>query len=95
MTLPVLFRAAESILAHLGEDALLRSAPTLHKVHIERDMQMYDREGNVRVSERVASIHKDDQPQPGDTLVIGEGSFKLETRLDDNGCIERFILLKV
>lgn len=95
MTLSVFDRAAKSVLSRLGEDALLRSAPTAHKVDIDRDMQVYDREGNVRVAEYVATIHREDAPEPGNTLVVGADSFVLETRLDDDGYVQRFILRKV
>lgn len=92
MSNPVLARATSRILARMGEDAVLNSASI--KAHIERDVQMSDREGNVFVAAYVATISKENSPEPGDTLVVGTETFTLETLIDDNGYSVRLIARK-
>lgn len=104
MTLDAFKRLAKSVLAHLGEDALLRGAAPSHKVHVERDVQMVDRQGNVYVAQFIATINVEDQPVPGDALVIGhydtsqvfvaDETFVLETMIDTTGYVTRFTARK-
>jgi hypothetical protein len=83
-------RATSSILARLGEDAVLRGTVNC-KAHIDRDVQMTDREGNVFVATQVVTISKAHAPVADDSLVVGSETFVLETMIDDNGYSVRFI----
>lgn len=92
--LPALARATSSVLSRLGENAVLRSTVNC-KAHIERDVQMTDREGNMFVATQVATISNVHAPVADDALSIGSESFVLETLIDDNGYSSRFIARKV
>lgn len=99
--IPAFKRLAKSVLVHLGEDALLRGATPQHKIHMARDVQMVDRQGNLYIAQYVAKINVEDQPVPGDTfdLLADDGvtateSFVLETLIDTNGYTSRFTARK-
>lgn len=92
--LPALARATSSVLSRLGEDAVLRGTVNC-KAHIERDVQMTDREGNMFVATQVATISNTHVPIADQTLAVGAESFVLETLIDDNGYSSRFIARKV
>lgn len=92
--LPALARATSSVLSRLGENAVLRSTVNC-KAHIERDVQMTDREGNMFVATQVVTISNVHAPVADQTLAIGAESFVLETLIDDNGYSSRFIARKV
>ena len=94
MTLPAFSRATRSALARLGESALLRGAPALHKVNVERDVQMTDREGNIFLAQFIGMFDVSDAPAKGDVLVLGGETFTLEYRVDSNGYSERYVLRK-
>ncbi|MFZ9372245.1 MAG: hypothetical protein ACO25M_10280 [Limnohabitans sp.] len=93
MVNPALARATNRILARMGDDAVLRGTVDC-KAHIDRDVQMTDREGNMFVATFVATISKDHAPEPEDDLTVGSESFVLETLIDDNGYSARFIARK-
>jgi hypothetical protein len=102
MVLPVFRRATRSALARLGESAVLRGGPALHKVNIERDVQMSDREGNIFVAQYVGMFDTSDMPAVGNTLDILDTdgvtvveSYVLENRVDTNGYSDRYVLRKV
>ena len=92
--IPAFKRLAKSVLTHLGEDALLRGVASLHKIHLDRDVQMVDRQGNVYIAQYVALINVEDVPQPDDLIVIDSETFVLETLIDTNGYTSRFIARK-
>lgn len=92
--IPAFKRLAKSVLSHLGEGALLRGVASLHKIHLERDMQMVDRQGNVYIAQFVAMINIEDAPVPGDVIVIDSVSYVLETLIDTNGYTSRFTARK-
>lgn len=92
--LAALARATSSVLSRLGENAVLRSTVNC-KAHIERDVQMTDREGNMFVATQVVTISNAHAPVADDGLSIGSESFVLETLIDDNGYSSRFIARKV
>lgn len=92
--IPALARATKSVLAHLGEDAFLRGSVTPTKIHVERDVQMVDREGNVYVAQTVFTIDNDDTPAPGDAVTLAGVGYVLDTMVDTNGYSTRFIARK-
>jgi len=93
MVNPVLARATNRILARMGEDAVLRGTVNC-KAHLDRDVQMTDREGNMFVATYIATISKDHAAEPEDSLSVGTEDFVLETLIDDNGFSTRFIARK-
>lgn len=88
--LAALARATNSVLSRLGEDAVLRSTVAC-KAHVDRDVQMNDREGNIYVATHVITVSNSHSPVPEDTLSVGTDSYVLETLIDDNGYSSRFI----
>lgn len=91
--LPALARATNSVLSRLGENAVLRGTVSC-KAHIDRDVQMTDREGNMFVATHVATVSNAHAPVADQTLVVGSETFVLETLIDDNGYSSRFIARK-
>lgn len=94
-----LSRATKRVLDRSGEDALLRGVATIHKVHVARDIEMVDRQGNLVVVAYVATISSADDARSDDALVISTGpnvgSYVIETKIDDNGFFARYIVRKV
>jgi hypothetical protein len=91
---PILSRAAERILARMGEDAFLRG--TLETiVNIQQDVEMTDAEGNVAYIRHLARIPSKHAPQKGDTLAVGADNYVLDARVDDDGYFARYVLRKV
>lgn len=72
----------------------MRGEVTLHKVLVERDVQMIDRQGNVYIAQYIVKINAEDLPVPGDALEVGSDSFVLETLVDTNGYTSRFTARK-
>lgn len=89
-----LSRASKRILDRAGEDALLRGAATINKVHIAQDVDLVDAQGNMVVESYVGTISNEDAPVRGDTLVHPLGTFVLESAVDNNGFSSRFVLRK-
>ena len=96
----VFARITQAVLAHLGEDGFLRGDEPI-KVHVDYNVQMVDREGNVYVATHVLTINRVDSALPGDPVLVQikdatgavtrTDSYVLETRLDDNGYSTRFV----
>lgn len=66
----------------------------MHKVNVERDVQMTDREGNIFLAQFIGMFDVSDAPGKGDVLVLGGETFTLEYRVDSNGYSERYVLRK-
>lgn len=95
MSLPVFTRATRSVLARLGQDALLRGSATQFKVHIERRVEIVDANGDLTTADWTATFDVTENPAIDDVLVVaGEGTFRLEAELANNGYSRRFVLLK-
>ena len=97
--LAVFQRATQKALAKLGEGSLLDGSPA-GRVNIERDVEVDRGLGNtaydnpiVRVS--VATIDKQYAPRTGQTLGHPDGTFRLDTLLDENGYSARYIVVPV
>lgn len=90
-------QATAGILAVLGEDAILRGevVSPVRRVNVARNVEMYDREGNLMYAEHVATINKQDAPAKGDTLVVAGEDFILDSLIEDNGYSARWMLRKV
>ncbi len=94
-------RLAERVLAHLGEDALLRGA-YCGRVNIEHDVEVA--QGQMSVSRSVATIMKSAAAARGDALVHGVESdgaggwtggtaYVIDSpAFADNGYTQRFVV---
>lgn len=99
----VFARLTKTVLAHLGEDGFLRDSEPV-KVHVDRNIEMVDREGNVFVATHVLTLDNSVNALPNDSLevnfkdatgaVVLTENFTLERRVDDNGYSTRFIARK-
>lgn len=102
-------RMTESVLSLLGEDAFLRTTVAC-KVNIEHGVQLTGADaesaayrGDLVVNRDVATIALRHAPQSGDTLhfpATGTGPhagkhYRLESRIEDNGFSQRYVVLEV
>jgi hypothetical protein len=97
----VFSRLAERVLAHLGEDALLRGA-YCGRVNVEHDVEVA--QGNMTISRSVATIMKTAGAAKGDALLHGVDSdgaggwtggtaYIVDSpAFADNGYTQRFVL---
>ena len=94
--------AARSVLARLGEDALLRgevvSPP--RRVNVEHGVEVM--QGDMHALRSVATFSKADVPRNGDTLVFVDAagaplpgeSYIVEAAIEDNGYTVRHVVRK-
>lgn len=95
-------RAAKSLLAVTGEEALFRGA-TQTRINIERDVQFEgygdtaQYKGDLTVAHDVATVSAELTPKTGDTFVMvaANETYRLEKRVENNGFNPRYIVLKV
>lgn len=85
---------SSSVLALLGEDAVLRGIVSC-RVNIEHGVQMEGYGDDMVVERSVATIQKSCNPARGDTLAHPDGTFKLDSIVNDNGHTVRFVVLPV
>lgn len=85
-------RVAESILARMGRDALLRGI-VLCKVPLEHGVEIVGEYGQVVALRTVATIDKALLPYPKDTLAIDGVNYTLDGLIADNGYTVRYTLL--
>lgn len=98
MTSGIFARASQRVLDKLGEDALLRGEPA-GKVNVEHNVELNagmlgTAEDNYVLRYSVATISGTYAPKVGDLLDHPDGSFKLDRRIDDNGYLQRFIVVR-
>ena len=97
-------QAIRDILAVRGRDVVLRgeSIDPPRKMHLARNVEMSDANGDVMYAENIGMFHADDAPRKGDSLVLidadgspipGE-SYVLEMVVQDNGYSVKHILRK-
>jgi hypothetical protein len=91
---------SQSILAVLGEDALLRGTVPC-AINIEHGVQFsgMDSEsaryrGDLSVDRDVATIPIEHNPVVGDTFTQGGKTYMLEHKIEDNGVNRRFVILE-
>lgn len=85
-------RAADRILARLGEDAVLRGAVPC-RVHIEHGVEVVGEHAETTIARSVATIGKAVTPKIGDTLVVAGQSYVIDSPpMQDNGFNARFLL---
>lgn len=89
----VFARLTKTVLAHLGEDGFLRDSEPV-KVHVDRNIEMVDREGNVFIATHVLTLDNSANALPNDSVRTDAENFTLERRVDDNGYSTRFIARK-
>lgn len=94
-------RMSERILAHLGEDSVLRGESPVppRKISVKHGVQFTGygsgtvaSNGDLVVSKSVATIQVADNPQVGDTLVHSGVPYVLDVLHTDNGYTRQFIL---
>jgi hypothetical protein len=78
MAISAFSRAARSILNRLGEDALLRGAPTDGRVNVEHSVEMQGDNGEVVVAHAVATMLVSNAPKRGDALVVGGVAYVID-----------------
>ncbi len=92
MALREFSRLSSRLLAHLGEQAVLRGNQPC-RANIEHGVEFADVNDQAIFEKSVATIEKVYRPEKGDTLdVAGGGRFILDRLLKDNGYNRAFIL---
>lgn len=98
---PAFSRLASRVLAHRGEDSILRGEVVTppRKVHIAHGVQFQgyghgtvESNGDLVVSKSVATILASDGPIVGDRLQHPDGDYDLDVLHKDNGYTMQFIL---
>lgn len=84
-------RAAQGVLAGLGEDSFLRGTVPC-KVNIEHGVQMTGYEDGLIVEKSVATIDKTLAPKRGDTLTHPDGNYVIDGVMTLSGFTGRYIL---
>ncbi len=94
MGLPAFRRLTDRILAHAGEDAVLRSETVdpVRKVNLEHGVELVGVYGDTVVIKTVATISLLDAPKVGDTLAIDGKNYVLDVLLSDNGYSAKFVV---
>lgn len=99
-----LFRqATETALSLLGEDAVLRGNTPCkvnveHGVRVAKLQESFSSEADLAhamVERDIATIANTYSPRVGDTLAHPNGTYRLDSVLEDRGAYRRFILLRV
>lgn len=90
MPSPVAIRAGAAVLRRLGLQSTLDGVDC-GPVHFQRSVQVYH--GDVATTQSVVTISNTATPAPGQVLVHPDGTFRLESRLEDNGVNSRWIVL--
>lgn len=94
MAISALQRAARGVLNRLGEDALLRGAPTTGKVNVQRSVEIQGDTGEVVVVKAVATMLRENAPKRGDELVVAGETFRVDgPPFADNGYTVQVVLL--
>lgn len=92
-------RATRRVLARSGENALLRGVVPTSPVHVARDVEVLDHQGNVIVEDYVGTFDANDNSLPSDTLVIQAGphagNYLLERVLQSTGYSKQHVLRRV
>lgn len=93
---PAFGRMSQGVLSILGEDAFFDGSLTPVKINIEHGVEVQDAGDQDSVSERdVATLSSDLNPARGKTFVQDGRTYRLETRIQDIGVNQRFIILDV
>lgn len=61
------------------------------RAHIDRDVQLTDRDGNVFVATQVITISTAHAPVADDLILIDGHTYVLVTLIDDNGYSAKFV----
>lgn len=102
--LPPFARMTDRLLAHMGEESILRSevVTPVRKIHIKHDVQFSGyghgtvaSNGDLVVSKSVATILNSYNPAVGNSLVHPSGEYELDVLIGNNGYSSQFVLRKV
>ena len=94
MAIAAFSRMTATVLAILGEEALLRGTVAC-RVNIEHGVQVTGEDGMTVLERSVATLPSSADPKVGDALMHPEGSYRLDVQTANNGHSKRFILLPV
>ena len=94
MALAIFQQMTNTVLAVLGENALLRGTLAC-RVNIEHGVQVTGEDGMTVLERSIATIPSSVNPKVGDALMHPEGTYRLEVQTANNGHSKRFILLPV
>lgn len=94
MAIAAFTRLTERILAHVGEDAILRGevVDPPRKINVEHGVELTGVYGEVTAYRSLATIEKAWNPQPGDPLTVDGKDYILDVLLKDNGYSAQFVL---
>jgi hypothetical protein len=103
MPLAAFTRLTDRLLAHLGEQAILRGedADPPVRVNIEHGVELVGEYGEVTALRSAATISKQNAPRAGDTLDMIDAAgtvvqrYVLDVKLNDSGYSERYVLREV
>lgn len=92
-------RMAQGVLNQLGEDAFFDGGTTPVKINIEHGVQVQgqqnDSDRDAFFEREVATISSDLNPKAGKTFVQNGRTYRLEHRIHDSGCNQRFVIMDV
>ena len=94
----IMSRATARILAHAtaGEDVVLRGEviDPPRDIHVQHGVEMLGEYGQVVATRSVATINASDTPAKGNTLAAGGKTYVLDSKIEDNGYSQRWVLLE-
>lgn len=85
-------RMDQRLLSRLGKEAFFRGQPDPIKVLIEHDVEIVDGNGELQGKYSMVSMPSSQAPRRGDSLVLGNDSFRIEKKLHDDGSMAECIL---
>ena len=94
MAIEAFQRLTDSLLARLGEEAVLRGdTPT--RVNVQHRVEVVGEFGEMVLDKQVATLPLSAAPMEGDTLTVGAKSYVLDAYIDGNGYSVRHAIREV
>ncbi len=92
-------RMSQGVLNVLGEDSFFDGGIEPVKINIENGVQVQglqqDSDRDAFFERDVATLSSDLNPKAGKTFVQNGRTYKLEYRIQDSGCNQRFVIMDV
>ena len=88
-------RARSRLLAHLGDEAVLRGGPDPVMVIISRNVELIGEDGLVDRVVTTAAIPAECRPAAGDSLVVGADVWALDAPLRSDADLSEWVLVPV
>ena len=93
--IPIFEKAANSILARLGQDAFLRGTEPC-RAQIQYGVEIIDAMNEVATEQIVVTLMKSLNAKRGDSLVVGSKSFVIDSpAFQDNGTTVKHVVREV